>query len=87
MAGGGVCLTLRVPPHDRWHLSPQVFDAADYSLLCSVASEGEQSWGGGEFIAPDRVLIWTEDGCSHIYQLPARSVRALRSSSEVRSHR
>lgn len=50
----------------------QVFDAADYSLLCSVPSESEQVWIGGEFIAADKVIIWTEDGCSYVYKLPAR---------------
>ncbi|GAA6099694.1 WD repeat-containing protein 7 isoform X1, partial [Tachysurus ichikawai] len=49
----------------------RVFDAGDFSLLCSVPSENEQSWTGGEFIAADKVIIWTEDGCSYIYKLPA----------------
>lgn len=49
-----------------------MFDAADYSLLCSVPSENEQVWIGGEFIAADKVIIWTEDGCSCVYKLPAR---------------
>lgn len=50
----------------------QVFDAGDYSLLCSMPSENDQAWTGGEFIAADKVIIWTEDGSSHIYKLPAR---------------
>lgn len=50
----------------------QVFDAGDYSLLCSVASDNDQVWTGGEFIAADKVIIWTEDGYSYIYKLPAR---------------
>lgn len=50
----------------------QVFDAGDYSLLCSVSNDNDQSWTGGEFIATDKVIIWTEDGCSYIYKLPAR---------------
>uniref|UniRef100_A0A8C7Z8H8 WD repeat domain 7 n=1 Tax=Oryzias sinensis TaxID=183150 RepID=A0A8C7Z8H8_9TELE len=54
----------------------RVFDAGDYSLLCSVASENDQSWTGGEFVAADRVIIWTEDGCSYIYKLPASCLSA-----------
>uniref|UniRef100_A0A3P9JZM8 WD repeat domain 7 n=1 Tax=Oryzias latipes TaxID=8090 RepID=A0A3P9JZM8_ORYLA len=54
----------------------RVFDAGDYSLLCSVASENDQSWTGGEFVAADRVIIWTEDGCSCIYKLPASCLSA-----------
>uniref|UniRef100_A0A3B3BCR9 WD repeat domain 7 n=1 Tax=Oryzias melastigma TaxID=30732 RepID=A0A3B3BCR9_ORYME len=54
----------------------RVFDAGDYSLLCSVASESDQSWTGGEFVAADKVIIWTEDGCSYIYKLPASCLSA-----------
>ncbi|XP_028273427.1 WD repeat-containing protein 7 isoform X1 [Parambassis ranga] len=54
----------------------RVFDAGDYSLLCSVSSENDQSWTGGEFIAADKVIIWTEDGCSYIYKLPASCMSA-----------
>ncbi|XP_029921595.1 WD repeat-containing protein 7 [Myripristis murdjan] len=54
----------------------RVFDAGDYSLLCSVPSENDQAWTGGEFIAADKVIIWTEDGCSFIYKLPASCLPA-----------
>uniref|UniRef100_A0A8C1NRV9 WD repeat domain 7 n=1 Tax=Cyprinus carpio TaxID=7962 RepID=A0A8C1NRV9_CYPCA len=54
----------------------RVFDAGDFSLLCSVPSENNQSWVGGEFIAADKVIIWTEDGCSYIYKLPASCLPA-----------
>uniref|UniRef100_A0A671UYY7 WD repeat domain 7 n=1 Tax=Sparus aurata TaxID=8175 RepID=A0A671UYY7_SPAAU len=54
----------------------RVFDAGDYSLLCSVASDNDQVWTGGEFIAADKVIIWTEDGYSYIYKLPASCLRA-----------
>ncbi|XP_063066632.1 WD repeat-containing protein 7 [Engraulis encrasicolus] len=54
----------------------RVFDAMDYSLLCSVPSENDQAWTGGDFIAADKVIIWTEDGCSHIYKLPASCLPA-----------
>ncbi|XP_077593721.1 WD repeat-containing protein 7 isoform X2 [Stigmatopora nigra] len=52
----------------------KVFDAGDYSLLCSVPCDNDKTWAGGEFIATDKVIIWTEDGCSYIYNLPARDV-------------
>ncbi|KAI5091513.1 WD repeat-containing protein 7, partial [Silurus meridionalis] len=54
----------------------RVFDAGDFSLLCSVPSESGQAWTGGEFIAADKVIIWTEDGCSYIYKLPASCLPA-----------
>ncbi|XP_054035262.1 WD repeat-containing protein 7 [Dryobates pubescens] len=54
----------------------RVFDAGDYSLLCSVPSEGSQSWTGGDFVAADKVIVWTEDGQSFIYKLPASCLPA-----------
>lgn len=53
-------------------VSFQVFDAGDYSLLCSVPSENDQTWTGGDFVSADKVIVWTEDGQSFIYKLPAR---------------
>ncbi|XP_076849105.1 WD repeat-containing protein 7 isoform X1 [Brachyhypopomus gauderio] len=54
----------------------RVFDAGDFSLLCSVPSVNDQTWTGGDFIAADKVIIWTEDGCSYIYKLPASCLPA-----------
>ncbi|XP_061703605.1 WD repeat-containing protein 7 isoform X2 [Syngnathoides biaculeatus] len=54
----------------------RVFDAGDYSLLCSVPSDNDRAWAGGEFIAADKVILWTEDGCSYIYNLPASCLPA-----------
>ncbi|XP_051784282.1 WD repeat-containing protein 7 isoform X2 [Erpetoichthys calabaricus] len=54
----------------------RVFDAGDYSLLCSMPSESGQLWTGGDFIAADKIIVWTEDGCSYIYKLPASCLPA-----------
>ncbi|XP_054842950.1 WD repeat-containing protein 7 isoform X2 [Eublepharis macularius] len=54
----------------------RVFDAGDYSLLCSVPSENGQTWTGGDFVSADKVIIWTEDGQSLIYTLPASCLPA-----------
>ncbi|XP_018100050.1 WD repeat-containing protein 7 isoform X3 [Xenopus laevis] len=54
----------------------RVFDAGDYSLLCSFPSEEGQTWTGGDFISADKVIIWTEDGQSFIYKLPASCIPA-----------
>ncbi|KAJ7420096.1 WD repeat-containing protein 7 isoform X1 [Pitangus sulphuratus] len=54
----------------------RVFDAGDYSLLCSVPSENDQTWTGGDFVAADKVIVWTEDGQSFIYKLPASCLPA-----------
>ncbi|KAM8792905.1 WD repeat-containing protein 7 [Eudromia elegans] len=54
----------------------RVFDAGDYSLLCSVPSKNEQAWAGGDFVSADQVIVWTEDGQSFIYKLPASCLPA-----------
>ncbi|MEE6457885.1 hypothetical protein FKM82_000084 [Ascaphus truei] len=54
----------------------RVFDAGDYSLLCSVPSDDGKTWTGGDFISADQVIIWTEDGESFIYKLPASCLSA-----------
>ncbi|XP_043820467.1 WD repeat-containing protein 7 isoform X1 [Dromiciops gliroides] len=54
----------------------RVFDAGDYSLLCSGPSENGQTWTGGDFISADKVIIWTENGQSYIYRLPASCLPA-----------
>ncbi|KAB0357313.1 hypothetical protein FD754_001469 [Muntiacus muntjak] len=54
----------------------RVFDAGDYSLLCSGPSENGQTWTGGDFVSADKVIIWTENGQSYIYKLPASCLPA-----------
>ncbi|XP_067839921.1 WD repeat-containing protein 7 isoform X2 [Heptranchias perlo] len=62
----------------------RVFDAGDFSLLCSVPCESDQSWTGGEFVDADKVVIWTEDGRSFTYRLPSSCLPASESfRSEV----
>ncbi|XP_029430360.1 WD repeat-containing protein 72 [Rhinatrema bivittatum] len=47
----------------------KVFDYCDFSLLCTEASSSGQSFAGGEFLAPNRLIVWTESGHGSIYQL------------------
>lgn len=54
----------------------RVFDAGDYSLLCSGPSADGQTWTGGDFVSADKVIIWTENGQSYIYKLPASCLPA-----------
>ncbi|XP_072430052.1 WD repeat-containing protein 7 isoform X4 [Chiloscyllium punctatum] len=57
----------------------RVFDAGDFSLLCSVSSANDQYWTGGEFVNAEKVVIWTEDGSSFTYQLPPSCLPASES--------
>ncbi|XP_013032776.3 WD repeat-containing protein 72 isoform X4 [Anser cygnoides] len=47
----------------------QVYDYCDFSLLCTEFSKSGQCFAGGEVLAAYRLIIWTEDGYSYIYQL------------------
>lgn len=52
----------------------QIYDAGDFSALCTVSASKNERFLGGEFLAPDRVLIWTDDGKGYLYKLPAKYV-------------
>ncbi|KYO21230.1 WD repeat-containing protein 7 isoform C [Alligator mississippiensis] len=47
----------------------KVYDYCDFSLLCTEFSQRGQCFAGGEVLAAYRLIIWTEDGHSYIYQL------------------
>ncbi|KAM8974147.1 WD repeat-containing protein 72 [Pelodytes ibericus] len=47
----------------------KVYDYCDFSLLCTEICKSAQPFAGGEFLAANRLIIWTEDGHSYIYQL------------------
>uniref|UniRef100_A0A8D0GGW4 WD repeat domain 72 n=1 Tax=Sphenodon punctatus TaxID=8508 RepID=A0A8D0GGW4_SPHPU len=47
----------------------KVYDYCDFSLLCTEFSKSSQCFAGGEVLAAHRIIIWTEDGHSYIYQL------------------
>ncbi|XP_035299329.1 WD repeat-containing protein 72 isoform X1 [Cricetulus griseus] len=47
----------------------KVYDYCDFSLLWTEVSRDGQFFAGGEVLAAHRVLVWTEDGHSYIYQL------------------
>ncbi|XP_049479106.1 WD repeat-containing protein 72-like [Panthera uncia] len=47
----------------------KVYDYCDFSLLRTEVSRSGQFFAGGEVLAAHRIIIWTEDGHSFIYQL------------------
>ncbi|XP_032337046.1 LOW QUALITY PROTEIN: WD repeat-containing protein 72 [Camelus ferus] len=47
----------------------KVYDYCDFSLLWTEVSGSRQLFAGGEVLAAHRIIIWTEDGHSYIYQL------------------
>jgi hypothetical protein len=51
-----------------WH----VFDASDFSLLCTVESKLGERWTGGDFLSTDVTVVWTDCGRALLYQLPTK---------------
>ncbi|PNF24264.1 WD repeat-containing protein 7, partial [Cryptotermes secundus] len=52
----------------------QIYDAGDFSVLCSVISPRGERWLGGDFLAADRVVVWSDEGRGYMYKLPANSI-------------
>ncbi|XP_027696635.1 WD repeat-containing protein 72 isoform X1 [Vombatus ursinus] len=69
------CRTIRFCPYTERLLLVvfskcwQVYDYCDFSLLLTEVSKSREFFAGGEVLAAHRVIIWTEDGHSYIYQL------------------
>ncbi|KAJ9576411.1 hypothetical protein L9F63_006723, partial [Diploptera punctata] len=52
----------------------QIYDAGDFSVLCSVIPPRGERWLAGDFLAADRVVIWSDEGRGYLYKLPANSI-------------
>ncbi|XP_063835595.1 WD repeat-containing protein 7-like [Ostrinia nubilalis] len=52
----------------------QIYDAGDFSVLCSIQAPQGERWMSGDFLAPDRILVWSTEGKGYLYKLPANSV-------------
>ncbi|BES88908.1 WD repeat-containing protein 7-like [Nesidiocoris tenuis] len=53
----------------------QIFDAGDFSVLCSVTPAPGERWLSGHFLSPDRVLVWSDDGKGYLYKLPTNKLK------------
>jgi hypothetical protein len=61
--------------HDRLivcNTFQQIYDAGDFSVLCSVTAPRGERWMAGEFLAADRVILWSDEGHGYLYKLPAK---------------
>ncbi|KAM9200945.1 WD repeat-containing protein 72 isoform 2-T2 [Dugong dugon] len=69
------CQTIRFCPYTERLLLVvfskcwKVYDYCDFSLLWTEVSRSGQFFAGGEVLAAHRIIVWTEDGHSYIYQL------------------
>ncbi|KAI8441558.1 hypothetical protein MSG28_015140 [Choristoneura fumiferana] len=58
----------------------QIYDAGDFSVLCSIQAPSGERWMSGDFLAPDRVLVWSTEGKGYLYKLPAKYVEIYSTS-------
>ncbi|XP_063977797.1 WD repeat-containing protein 7 isoform X2 [Diachasmimorpha longicaudata] len=58
----------------------QIFDAGDFSVLCSVTARPGERWMAGDFLAADRVIVWSDEGHGYLYKLPSKALVQLESS-------
>lgn len=52
----------------------QIYDAGDFSVLCSVNAPRGERWLSGDFLSADRILMWTDDGKGYLFSLPCNCV-------------
>ncbi|XP_076449576.1 WD repeat-containing protein 7-like isoform X2 [Babylonia areolata] len=50
-----------------------IYDASDFTLLCSESNRCRERWAGGHFLSIDRVIVWSTDGRGYLYKLPTNT--------------
>ncbi|CAH0550599.1 unnamed protein product [Brassicogethes aeneus] len=53
----------------------QIYDAGDFSVLCSYLAPRGERWMSGDFLSVDRILMWSDAGKGYLYKLPANKLR------------
>ncbi|KAL8590241.1 hypothetical protein ACOMHN_006358 [Nucella lapillus] len=51
----------------------QIYDASDFTLLCSESNRCRERWAGGHFLSIDRVIVWSTEGRGYLYKLPTNT--------------
>ncbi|KAK3803272.1 hypothetical protein RRG08_021472 [Elysia crispata] len=61
----------------------QIYDASDFTLLCSESNRRGERWTGGDFLSVDKVIVWSNEGRGYLYKLPTNLLKgkALNSSN------
>nr|CAH7751890.1 unnamed protein product [Callosobruchus chinensis] len=47
---------------------------SDFSVLCSYLAPRGERWMSGDFLAIDRIIMWSDAGKGYLYKLPANSI-------------
>ncbi|XP_076382354.1 WD repeat-containing protein Rbcn-3B isoform X9 [Megalopta genalis] len=61
----------------------QIYDAGDFSVLCSISAPRGERWMAGDFLAADRIIVWSDEGRGYLYKLPANKLKGKALSSSV----
>ncbi|XP_077293336.1 WD repeat-containing protein Rbcn-3B isoform X4 [Arctopsyche grandis] len=61
----------------------QIYDAGDFSVLCSINAPVGERWMSGDFLSPDRILVWSDEGKGYMYKLPANKLKGRAVSSSI----
>lgn len=59
----------------------QIYDAGDFTLLCSESNRCGERWAGGDFISVDRVVVWSNEGKGYLYKLPTKDDNGARDAN------
>ncbi|XP_035824212.1 WD repeat-containing protein 7 isoform X13 [Aplysia californica] len=52
-----------------------IYDASDFTLLCSESNRRGERWTGGDFLSVDRVIVWSNEGRGYLYKLPTKLLK------------
>ncbi|XP_055890767.1 WD repeat-containing protein 7-like isoform X11 [Biomphalaria glabrata] len=52
-----------------------IYDASDFTLLCSESNRRGERWTGGDFLSVDRVIVWSNEGRGYLYKLPTNLLK------------
>lgn len=53
----------------------QIYDAGDFTLLCSESNRCGERWIGGDFISVDKVVVWSNEGKGYLFKLPTNLLK------------
>lgn len=46
--------------------------SGDFSVLCSYLAPRGERWMAGDFLAIDRIIMWSDAGKGYLYKLPSK---------------
>lgn len=50
----------------------EILFLGDFSVLCSYLAPRGERWMSGDFLAADRIIMWSDAGKGYLYKLPSK---------------